>query len=208
MNKELLIVRHARSQHNCGQTDCLDSPLTEFGELQAETVGRYLSSSKSHQNLPLQEFEYFVSPFLRCLQTMKAIYNEANIKPKVTVLPILGEYLAFDTVSVPRRQEEFPEYDWSEFPFDSFLQEADYIDSFARRMHRVYESMGPRSVVVTHGMVVMTLAHIAMGNNDTIPLWDHSINNCSLTWIQSGRKRWWGRVLHHEINYQDHPKFH
>ena len=64
-----------------------------------------------------------------------------------------------------------------------------------------------KSVVVTHGLPAFTLMHVAKGNVESVPIWDHSIDNCSITYLKGGRVIWHGRNLYHEIAEYDRARY-
>jgi len=213
VKEELIIIRHGRSQHNVGATDSYDSPLTEFGEIQARTVGKYLRTGAMGD---LSGFVVHVSPFLRCLMTADFIRQEAGdmlANAHFKIDPLVSEYLSpgKPDVHIPRRHEQFSAFNWD--AFDQFTHDGVYINKpelsehYLRRIHKAFDNLSNKSLVVSHGMPCLTLALEATGPLQYIPVWDHSINNCSVSWVENGRKKWHGRNLHHEVSYQDHKDF-
>jgi len=182
----------------------------------------------------IQDYGLFTSPFLRCLQTSKhiieAFYEETDIALEVRVEPRLSEslYPSNPRVVVPFREAEFPRgkfhavnkdlpgFDWFGVGFRNqhILKVARdhelYFDpetneQYLARLHEIYDDLPQKSVVISHGLPVATLAMEAERRLNGMPLWDYSINNCSLTWIKNGRRKWWARNLHHEHSYHDQP---
>lgn len=200
MNKNVLLIRHGRSGHNAGLTADMDSSITDFGAEHSGIVGKYLSKSKF---MSLTDVAWYVSPYLRCLQTLRNILKglDKNLIHPPIVHPFLGEHLyPFISVRIPERSKEFPEFDWSHYPQDHEFQ-AETNEIYITRIQKMYDLLGYNAVVVSHGLPVITLGLEAQGALQSMPLWDYSVNNCSLTWIQNGRKKWWGRNLHHEVEH-------
>lgn len=202
-NKEsVIIIRHGRSQHNVGATTSLDSPLTEFGELQARIVGKYLRSGAMGD---LSDYKIHVSPFLRCLMTADLIRQEAFGKASnlFIVDPLVAEYISVSNppVELQVRKDQFPNFIWPDEPY--LIHQGEHGEHFLRRMYKAHDNLHSKSIVVSHGMPCLTLAKELQGPLQYIPIWDHSINNCSITWVENGRQKWYGRTLHHEIEYQD-----
>lgn len=216
--ESVIIVRHGRSQHNVGQSKELDSPLTDFGIQQAKVVGRYFGRGSMGN---LSDYVFHVSPFLRCLMTAKYIREEAGDMFKDTTFFIdknVAEYLVTGNpdVHIINRQEEFPEFNWryhlaslqKETGSDTYVHKGELPEKFLRRMQLAHDGLANKAIVVSHGISCLTLANELVNPLQYIPIWDHSINNCSITWVENGRKKWHGRNLHHEIEYQDHKEFH
>lgn len=207
-----IIIRHGRSQHNVGLTDSLDSPLTDFGVEQAKVVGRYLGSGAMGD---LSGHVFHVSPFLRTLMTacnIREAGGEMLQEATFLVDKNVAEY--FDPknpdVVVPNRRNDFPHFDWSchlnEHPAD-YIHKGEIPEHFLRRVQKAHDELSDKTVVVSHGMTCLALAYELTGPLQHLPIWDHSINNCSITWVENGRKKWHGRNLHHEYDYQDHENF-
>lgn len=195
--EELLIIRHARSKHNVCDSDDVDDQITKFGETQSRNVGKFMASE-----LDLDGFKFFTSPFLRCLQTSSLIQQE--VKAQFQVMHELREYLnhAGRECFVPHRERIFPTLDWSWYPQEGTTYYDEFNEVYLHRMHDAYSKLPQKSVVVTHGLPAFTLMHLAKGNMQSIPIWDHSIDNCSMTLIRRGRVIWHGRNLYHELEYK------
>lgn len=214
MDKEVIIIRHGRSQYNIDHTlRDADSPLTEYGRQTVENVGRYLADvlDRSHS------WKFFTSPFDRCLQTASPIIREIREVhdpwiPRFAVIPELREYLNHygEEATIPSRtgsadyNEEF--FDWNRYQKAmTFAPEQN--EEFLNRMHDAYDKLAPNSVVVTHGLPGMVLREIAKNPGlSSVPVWDHSLDNASITWIKRGRTIWSGRVIHHEIPHESRRK--
>lgn len=74
---ELFLIRHAQSQNNALPTEqrVEDPPLTELGEQQAAVLGEWLP----RLNIDV----VMTSPFLRTLQTTRAIQRTTGLRPTV-----------------------------------------------------------------------------------------------------------------------------
>lgn len=199
--EELIIVRHARSRHNTRNSESLDDGITEFGERQAKNIGHFFS-----QEVDLSDFKIFSSPFLRCLQTTAGLTT--SLDQDVIVKPTLREYLNHSgrSVHVVNRAAEYPRWDWSAYPKDGVTYDEEFNEVFLHRMHEAYTTLPEKSVVVTHGLPALTLLHVSADRGlRSVPIWDHSIDNCSISIIRRGRVIWHGRNLYHELDYD--PKF-
>lgn len=202
--EELIIVRHARSLHNIRESEDLDCSLSDYGFMQAKKVGHFMSAHMSN----VGTFRYFTSPFLRCLQTMHELTSQINPTYPATVLPSLREYINHSgrEVEIPRRSGVFLDMNWSSYQTQTFKDE--FNEQILNRIYDAYEELPPRSVVVTHGIPAMILLQAATGREHSIPVWDHSIDNASITRIINGRIIWRGRNLHHEVDGDVYAKKH
>lgn len=195
MGKQLIIIRHARSLYNARKTDNLDSEITEWGQRQALSVARFM---KKHMSVT--GFRFYTSPFLRCLQTAYPIQKTLNVTFKV--LPDLREYLNHSgkPVTVEPRPKLFDEnYDWQRYTEPQTF-DTEFNEEFIARMRRVYDEVSQwgNAVVITHGLPALQLIHTAAHNANYVPIWDHSLDNCSITLIKDGMVLWHGRNLPHE----------
>jgi broad specificity phosphatase PhoE len=210
----LLIIRHARSELNIRKSEDADCNITNFGVKQATTVGKFMGR---HMNL--DGFSYYTSPFLRCLQTAGEIVNGVSKvhsalagEMQFKVLDDLREYInhCHREVTVRCHSGAYPEFDWSDFP--KFAEEPDlsYKDEqneeLLNRVHRLYRGLPEKSVVVTHGLPALTLVRVATGRGDAVPIWDHCIDNASMTLIKGGRIVWLGRNLYPECDHDPFDK--
>lgn len=199
--KELIIVRHARSKYNMGETTDLDAGITEFGKQQSSNVGKFL-----RDKVDLDGYAGFTSPFLRCLETTVWMVSQLHdIKQKdFKVMSELREYLnhSGDSVAVPNRQSDCPTINWLFYPNEGEAYKSEHNEEFLRRMHCVYQMLPEKSIVITHGLPALLLIDIATKNSHSVPVWDHSIDNCSVTMILNGRTVWYGRNLFNEVDYK------
>lgn len=189
------IIRHGQSQHNCGKTDSLDSPLTENGVVQARTVGKFLARTVEDIN----EFVIYTSPLLRCLMTTEQIVEGSKgvlSNSRVKVRPLIHESLPPDSrlVHIPVRSDQFPNFDWS-LMSQTFTIGPDDGRKLINRSDRAIQESYEKSILVSHGSTCMALAICASQQEKKMRDWDHSISNASITFVENGDIRWWGRVL-------------
>jgi broad specificity phosphatase PhoE len=193
---ELIIIRHARSRHNIRHSEDLDDSISEFGERQARNVGCFFA-----EEVDLTGFQFYTSPLLRCLQTSEAISSRCGMEP--IVMPQLREYLNHSgrAVEVINRKGIFPRMNWGVFPDEGEIYDEEFNEVFLHRMHEAHALLPNKSIVCTHGLPALVLLHVASSNTHSVPVWDHSIDNCSITIIRKGRVIWHGRNLYHEHEY-------
>lgn len=206
----LLIVRHARSDWNIRITDKLDSDITEFGKRQAKKVGEFLYKHLQKEFVSYNELCKYTSPFLRCLQTAQGIEDGYGRKQGFKINPLLREYLNHQKKNcfVPNREKEFNDFGWNSYPSEGINFEMEQNEDFLRRMHQCYNSLPPKSLVVTHGLPGLALLRIASnpGLSD-VPVYDYSLDNCSMSLIVRGRVVWHGRNVYHEIDHDPFDKY-
>ncbi len=191
-----ILIRHGRSENNINFSKELDSPLTGFGVTQAVITGKFL------KNINLEGYTFYVSPFIRCLSTAFHICTGIGKKLNFIVDPLYVEYLPRNSnVEIFRLAGEFPDFDWSRFNGSSHMYYSENDEAYLNRTKKAYESLADNSLVVSHGLTCIALGKWAQGEVNEMPNWDYSINNCSLTWLVEGKVKWWGRNLHHEIDY-------
>lgn len=206
MNKELIIIRHARSLYNIGESKSLDSSLSGFGHRQAKNVGIFIADGglkeKDHK-FDLNNSKLFVSPYLRTLQTMRCIIEE-NPHLNVEIAPEIGEYVnhtIYPIVHVNPRNETYPDFDWGVGEVHSYNLDHHDDEWFLDTLSKFYEELPEKSIVVSHGLPCATLLEVATSINPIVPEWDFSISNASITWIKNGKLLWRGREVYHEDFY-------
>jgi len=197
--RELIIIRHGRSLQNIRESDDVDAPLSPHGEHQVRNIGKFL-----RDQFDLTWFDFYTSPFFRCLQTADSIHHyERNYYKKFIVMPELREYLNHwgKEAVIPNRHDKFPDFDW-EHSMEEITFNLELNEEFMNRMYKAYHGLFSRSVIVTHGLPALALIHIAVHNCSYIPIWDHSISNAGITWIKDGRIIWRNRTLYDEFGYK------
>jgi broad specificity phosphatase PhoE len=193
VSKQLIIIRHARSKLNVRVSEDLDCGITDYGFHQAKNVGKFLS-----KHVDLTGSYFFTSPFLRCLQTAGSIAEQFVGPITFQIDWRVREYInhAGREVHVPRRSNEPGII--GNYQDTTFKDESN--EEFLNRICSFHSDLPDSSVVVTHGLPAMLLLHVATHTNvNYVPIWDHSIDNCSITLIKNGRLIWMGRNLCHEI---------
>jgi len=198
--EELLIIRHGRTTTNIRKTEDLDAPLTDFGIHQAKTVGKFLA-----KHMDLTGFRFYSSPFLRCVHTAVNIVSFVGAGP-IQIDDRFREYLNHSgkSVHVPSREKHFPKMMWGSFPLEGQTYTEEQNEQLINRVEDGFWNLAPKSVVITHGLPGLLLAHLATSRQRVVPIWDHSIDNCSMTYIVRGSVMWWGRNLYYEC---DHDPF-
>jgi broad specificity phosphatase PhoE len=209
--KECIIIRHARTTTNIRQTDSMDPELTEFGIGQAKRVGKFLAK---HVNL--DGFQFYTSPFLRCLATSDLMLREINGAlgrsygtRQFVVDSLLREYINHcgRETTIPVYSERFSNMIWGELADQKeIFYKDEYNEEFLNRLHQFKWKMNDKSLIVTHGLTAFTLMHVLVHNANHVPVWDHSMDNCSITYIVNGRIVWQGRNLYHEVDYDPFDK--
>lgn len=208
----MIIIRHARSLYNLRKSESLDSPISEFGKIQASGVGKFLQ--KKFPEISTQ-YVCYTSPFLRCLQTANYIQKTFGVNNfscskadnyflRVKILPELSEHLELDQkVAIPRREESFPDFIWGDYKETVFAAQKN--QEFLERVVKakdiiVNETSNEyiKPLIITHGTTKNTLIKLITEKVNHVPVWDFSYDNCSISWIQDGRLVWNGRNLHHE----------
>jgi broad specificity phosphatase PhoE len=197
--KEIMIIRHGRSLYNVEATKDLDAGLTDFGHQQAEMVGKFLKDDFADWNI-------ITSPFLRCLETAQHIADELSHfgtggMCKCVVDGRLGEmtvdYHKIESLRVVDRKEKFPHMDFSKFKMMDFAHER--MDKYLQRLEEMWHDIPNRTILVTHGSPVLSFIRMHEGIFGSVPLWNHSVGNCSMTWMKGKRLVWRTRDLYWEM---------
>lgn len=190
--KEIMIIRHARSLYNVEATKDLDAGLTDYGHQQATMVGKFLKED-------FGDWSIMTSPFLRCLETSQHIIDELGCG--AVVEGRLGEmtvdYHELDSLHVVERKEKFPDINFSQFNHNDFAHER--MDEYADRLEKVWHEVPDKTILVTHGSPVLSFIRMHEGKFGSVPLWNHSVGNCSMTWIRGNRMIWRTRDLYWEM---------
>jgi broad specificity phosphatase PhoE len=227
--EELIIIRHARSAHNVGGDESLNAGITEWGEQQARNVALFLNEQFELSEFKLVTSPFLrclltSAPILERVKTSAehkchgkwrpypavacSIHREASEvegtlarNPQFEVWPEFTEYLnhAGDNCFVEERGGQFPQFNWSRWP-ESKQHHKEHNEPFLNRIHEGFALLPQKSLVVTHGLPAQVLLEVATGNYH-MPIWNFSIDNCSITYIKRGRIIWHGRNLFHEEEY-------
>lgn len=182
--KEYMIIRHAETQYNTGETDFLDSKLTSRGIRQAIGLGEYLQKNPDSEG-----FVGFVSPYRRALQTAYEIHTRTNIQFKV--FPLIAEYGAEWSrvqyeIKVEKRNNEFSTFDWSLYDITQTFG-AESFNTFLKRMKKVLEfDLPEKTLIVSHGAVVYTLVDLLTGGTVLYTGYDQ-VTNASVSFIRGSQ---------------------
>lgn len=162
--QEVMLIRHAQTVFNVRKTNNLDSELTELGETQVVKVAQQLTKTD------LSDYIGYVSPALRTLKTAKGISDATGLK--FVVHPLAYEFCGpwrnmegqqcEYKVAIPCRTKEFPQFDWSLYPKDAIFT-PETLFMFRNRMKALNASLSKKTVVVTHGAVVLTMVEHLVG---------------------------------------------
>lgn len=139
---------------------------------------------------------------MRCLQTSAVISEKTNHIPIVdeNIKESLNHYNL--KVSIKNHKENFPNFVWDSIDEKGIECGPEFNEHFLNRMLNFYHSLPEKSVVVTHGLPAILLVNIASNPMiRSIPVWDYSIDNCSISVVKKGRVVWYGRNLYHEFDY-------
>lgn len=187
--RELLLVRHARSYYNIKATDYLNSEITDFGKVQATNVGKFIAKEFGNT------FTGYTSPFVRCIQTAQIIQTYSGIG--FTVLPELSESLEGSQEIFVYKRDDY-NFNWEYFQEPKCFK-GERSDAYLNRIYEAYYKItAEKSLVISHGLPIMTLLDIIKDRANKVPIWDFSIDNCSMTYIKDKRIIWHGRNLDHE----------
>lgn len=202
---ELLLIRHAQSEHNTKASHSLDSDLTKFGLRQANDLADFLKTCD------LDGFIGITSPYLRCLKTAEVIHCKTGLSFEVhggvreyhinKTLPPLPED---GGMTLPNRIAEFPNFSWKSeskiFYANEILPE--FVMRLGMFLERLQQLGSPckKYLIVTHGAPVRVIHDVATGG-DLEYLKDRykdqelkcepienrgGIKNCSITHIVNG----------------------
>lgn len=188
--KSIFIFRHAESKHNIGESDDLDSELSERGQRQAERLLKYLD-----ENYRLDEYMGFVSPFQRCLETARYIpCKEMIVEPAIHEL---SSVFPEEGIIVPGRSRSYVDYTWP--PNNQWHFHREQPHEFLGRLRKFIQKLPEQSVVVSHGLPCILLTRMLLGINvNEVPEWNNDVANASLTHIENGKLVCMGRCDFHE----------
>lgn len=189
---ELYLVRHGQSMGNAGYDkeeltlrEQNDPLLTEKGLMQADLVGRYLSSI---------EFDHlYSSGLIRAICTADGILRHQKEKKPLNILPVLSEVgisPEYDGITV-EEMKEFCETarladgineDAPRVYHSTFENEAEMFDRAKAVMEHMRSrySSGEKIAVVAHAAFLTILIFHIMGLSES-PVFDISIQNTGVT---------------------------
>ena len=179
----LILIRHGESEYNLRLSRSLDSSLSKFGEQQVLQTAININ----HMKGPTQ-FAGHTSPYRRTLETAAIIQSQTGIPFKVMLGP--REVMTiYDYCKIGNHSKDFPQFDWSNFTTDpeiEFQHEKDeeYLDRVEGYIQNELEE--PGTIVVSHGMTVVTMMELAMGIR-RVPSSYFYVDNASITHVVDGR---------------------
>lgn len=201
---QLLLIRHAQSQHNARETSDLDSGLTKWGKEQSTEVALFLKRAFDD----IADWKGFTSPFLRTLQTSQIIKDHTKVDFEVNW--DLHEYIHGSSgytfgskLVIPNRKNKFPSFFNSSPSSWSVHPEKDK-DILARTMNFLdfVEKKGyDKVLLVSHAMPIYVMIYILQGT-PMVPKWDRKILNTSVTWFENGTMRYFAKF----VNSGDDPR--
>jgi broad specificity phosphatase PhoE len=159
--KEYILVRHAQSLFNTGETDFLDSELSPLGIKQAVELSKHLK-----ENLELEGCCGFVSPYRRTLQTAYEIHKSTGMP--FLIFPLISEYASKwirvpYNVKVERHNADFPMFDWSLYDKAQTFREENF-EAMLDRLNKVLKYDFPNKILlVSHSVIVYTLIDLLTG---------------------------------------------
>lgn len=190
---ELLIVRHAESKFNAKESNHLDSEITKLGSKQAIDVASFLKRKFDDIN----EWNGIVSPFLRTLQTAKAINDLTDLNFTVDwgVSEYGGGYSCRTEIEIPARKERFPEF-FKGIDTNSWQMTTEPENIFFDRILKFIQQLkkDKKYVIVSHAMPIYTMIYILKGVY-VVPKWDRRILNTTVTWIKNGEMKYFARYV-------------
>ncbi len=181
-----ILIRHAQSQFNAGNSDNWDSDITERGKYQLQEAALHVKEWIPEDDDSRKEYTLFVSPFLRTLRTALPINRRFDIKTIVDCR--IGEeptdMLGLQGEKIVSREEEFPTFDWSRFPKDGFDANFRSTEQYHSDLESFIKEMPENCIVVTHMTPVRDLTSGLFDNK--IDGKKMQIPNCSLTLVEDG----------------------
>jgi len=192
---EILLIRHAQSQHNIGADPSLDSNLTNPGVSQSKRLGKWL-----HANMELDHFIGLSSPYLRTIRTAHIISKITNIP--FAIEPNIREFhmnkdqpeLVEGGMEILNRNAQYKNIEWPEWK-DKIFFTNETLKEFFERITLFAKSLeDKRYVIVTHGAPVRKI-HDNLTNQKNESITSERIKNCSITWIKDGKTNWFARKV-------------
>ncbi len=148
---EMYLIRHGQAE-----TGHWDSAISSIGIIQAEKTAEYLCQ------LQLNEFQGYVSPYWRCLQTADIISKKTGIRFRVlTEIREKGEQIEF----IPARKSDFPNFYWPEDNSWNFQMEER--TSFLQRIQRAVQILLAKCIVVSHCDFILNMTQMSVSNPPT-----------------------------------------
>lgn len=208
---DLLIVRHAESEHNIGATEDLNSELTSDGHIQAMITGDWLN--RNFENLA--EFQPFTSPYLRALQTAHYLYEASNLEP-FSVEEHIREFhieknekqLEHGGMFVPTEPVLFEHFKWPNAMEMGFFFPNETLGKFFERLQGFLSGLDQNGkyLFVSHAVTCRAIHALAIGGDldelhnryydKSTPNEGPNIKNCSLTLVRNGETKWFSKIVY------------
>lgn len=200
---EVILVRHAESLFNAHKPKIthMDTWLTDLGVEQAEDCAFFLQNQFGN----MSDWQGFVSPYLRTLQTARIIHEETRVPFEIDwKLREFGSKEFSGFAEMPfhvRNRSDDPDLGvfFSEDvdpDKDGWLHfEETKEDLLARCVQFVDSLPEGKNFIVSHGATILALHSVLMGNRLTVPEWDRSILNTTITWHKDGQCKWFARFV-------------
>ncbi len=208
---QLVLIRHAESFNNIGETEDLDSSLSNNGFNQMQITAKWLKNTFSQEN-PFEDFIGYTSPLLRCLQTARSISHNLSIIPfrvdyDLREFSVTKENPNSPALKIKNRKEI---YDFKWLHNFHKLEEAHFdqenLVDFIPRVKQFHSKLNKdgKYLIVSHGSVCRCL-HALETNNlkdmmDGYSNFDFkentSIKNCGITFIKDNEEIMFSKIVY------------
>ncbi len=135
--KNFILVRHGMTLESRGR----DSSLCELGKSQVIKLANYLLTQE------IDDFQGFVSPYQRCLETASIISSITGIK--FTINLDIREKVPHEE-QIESHIEEFPQFNWPALSKISWHFFPEEIHQFMQRIDMVAAQLPKKSLLVSH----------------------------------------------------------
>jgi broad specificity phosphatase PhoE len=161
---ELLIIRHGESQGNTGVTLNLDTSLTENGMVQVCRTGIWI-----YNNLKLDGYIGYVSPYMRTLQTASNLSEITGVEFTVEESIREFRFIKNSDVIVPNRSLEFQNIYWPRqwLDYSEKVYSNESVEDFIDRSMNFILGLHPdgKYMIVTHGSPFAMLCKVTVGKS-------------------------------------------
>lgn len=194
--ENLILIRHGQSQYNTKESSSLDSELTDKGRQQIKRTALFLKENFGN----LSDFIGITSPYHRCLQSSRIIFNMTDLSDFMVVTgprEIMTIYP--HEVHVPQRSSTFNEFDWSRIIHDMYFNN-ETNQMYENRLKSFYDKFQhcKNLIVVTHGTPVVTLSLLGQNLTEEIPNTKFYPDNGSIAYIHNGSLEYYNKVINEE----------
>jgi broad specificity phosphatase PhoE len=150
--KNFILVRHGETQGG------RDSSLCEVGKAQVTKLANHLLTQE------LNEFEGFVSPYQRCLETAAIISQITGIK--FTINLDIREKVPQEE-QIESHVDEFPQFNWPAFSKITWHFFPEEVPQFIQRVDTVAARLPKKSLLVSHCDFILNFLQEAIGDDIT-----------------------------------------